>query len=299
MSTIGTTTRPTGAVVVGIAASNTTSAIRWAVEEARTRQLPLHLVHAFGTPGAILTNQTHGRVFEQAEHALEQAVAHARGLAQGAVQVSGELDGENEPVDALVDLSDKAALVVLQHRMLGPVHRAFSGSLVNAVAARAHGPVVSVAENWRPRDLRGVVTVAVQDPDDALALLCAAGDEAGARGAAVHLLHAWWLNSGYDLVVVDDAYRKERAGEVRQWLNPILREFARLQPGTEVTEEIRHAPPLEAILDAAAMCDVLVIGRRRHVLPQGSHLGPVSRAVLDHTDTPVVVIGKSSHERSS
>ena len=88
-------------------------------------------------------------MFEHAEHTLEQAVAHARGLAQGGVQVSGELDGESEPVDALVTLSSDAALVVLQHRMLGPVHRAFTGSLVNAVAARAHTPVVSVAENWR------------------------------------------------------------------------------------------------------------------------------------------------------
>ena len=71
VSTVSTSSRPSGAVVVGVAAENTTSAIRWAVEEARARQLPLHLVHAYGTPGAILTNETHGRVFDRAEHALD------------------------------------------------------------------------------------------------------------------------------------------------------------------------------------------------------------------------------------
>jgi nucleotide-binding universal stress UspA family protein len=298
VSTASTTSRPSGAVVVGVAAENTTSAIRWAVDEARTRQLPLHLVHAFGTPGAILTNETHGRVFDRAEHALNQAIDHARGLAHGTVQVSAELDGEHEPVDALVKLSRDAGIVVLQHRMLGPVHRAFSGSMVNAVAARAHSPVVSVGESWRPREPHGVVTVAVQEPDDALDMLTAAGEEAAARGASVNVLHAWWLSSGYDVVVVDDAYRKERELEAHEWLDPVLAEYERLQPGTTVTTQIRHAPPLEAILDAAATSDMLVIGRRRRVLPQGSHLGPVSRAVLDHTDTPVLVIGKPSAEHA-
>ena len=212
-------------------------------------------------------------------------------------ELEGQLDGENEPVDTLVELSRDASVVVLQHRMLGPVHRAFSGSMVNGVAARALSPVVSVGESWRPREPRGVVTVAVQEPDDALDMLSAASEEANARGASVNLLHAWWLSSGYDVVVADDAYRKERELEARVWLDPVLAEFEDLHTGTTVTTQIRHAPPLEAILDAAATSDLLVLGRRRRVLPQGSHLGPVSRAVLDHTDTPVLVIGKRTAER--
>jgi nucleotide-binding universal stress UspA family protein len=43
------------------------------------------------------------------------------------------------------------------------------------------------------------------------------------------------------------------------------------------------------VLDAAETSDLLVVGRRHHLLPLGSHLGPVVRAALDHGTCPVLV----------
>ena len=53
--------------------------------------------------------------------------------------------------------------------------------------------------------------------------------------------------------------------------------------------DVRHAPPVEAVLDAAETCDLIVLGRRHHLLPLGSHLGPVARAALGHATTPVMI----------
>jgi nucleotide-binding universal stress UspA family protein len=288
--------RPDGAVVVGIGSEPADAALRWAVQECRTRQLPLHFVHAFGAPGAILTRQSHTELYEEADRLVGLAVDHARGLADGQVQVSCELDDELEPVDSLVRASDGAALVVLQHRRLGAMHRAFSGSLVNGVASRAHSSVVSVSEAWRADQRRRPVSVAIQEPDGAIALLRAGAEAAAARGTGLEVLHAWWLNSGFDVVVVavDDAYRKEREHDVREWLEALVDEYREENDDVPIIIHVRHAPPLEAIVDAAESSDLLIVGRRRHVLPQGSHLGPVSRAVLDHTSTPVLVLGRTA-----
>jgi hypothetical protein len=50
-----------------------------------------------------------------------------------------------------------------------------------------------------------------------------------------------------------------------------------------ITVDVRHAPPTRALLDASSESLLLVLGRRHHRLPIGSHLGPVARAVLRDT----------------
>jgi nucleotide-binding universal stress UspA family protein len=42
-------------------------------------------------------------------------------------------------------------------------------------------------------------------------------------------------------------------------------------------------------VEASERSDVLVLGRRHHLLPIGSHLGPVARAVLDRAQCPVLM----------
>ncbi|HRD59830.1 MAG TPA: universal stress protein, partial [Nocardioides sp.] len=41
--------------------------------------------------------------------------------------------------------------------------------------------------------------------------------------------------------------------------------------------------------DAGDVSDLLVLGRRHHLLPLGTHLGPVARAALDHASCPVLI----------
>jgi nucleotide-binding universal stress UspA family protein len=101
--------------------------------------------------------------------------------------------------------------------------------------------------------------------------------------------------------VVDETMRAEWSERSNRELGPVLDPLRAEFADVDVTVEVRHAPPVEAILDAAGVSDLLVLGRRHHLLPLGSHLGPVVRAALDHATSPVLVtpelaVARAPHE---
>jgi hypothetical protein len=59
---------------------------------------------------------------------------------------------------------------------------------------------------------------------------------------------------------------------------------------------VQHAVPAEALLARGASSQLLVIGRRHHLLPLGSHLGPVARAVLHYGIEPVLLNPETPRE---
>ena len=59
--------------------------------------------------------------------------------------------------------------------------------------------------------------------------------------------------------------------------------------GLTVVIEARHAFPGDALIQAARAADLLVIGRHDPLVPAGSHLGPVARAVLREATCPVLL----------
>jgi nucleotide-binding universal stress UspA family protein len=281
---------PTNAVVLGVGADGFDAALAVAMAEARRTKRPLHLVHVLQLPAGEAYAGVYGGALDCAKVMLEDATAKAAELAGTDVPVTAELIDSGWVVDDLVRRTDGASLLVMQHRALSRVKRVFVGSMVHGVAGRAHAPVISVPEGWNPqRTPTGIVTVAVQDPVEAPAILRAGFAEARARGARLVVLHAWWLASGFDVVVVDGTIRNEWAARSREEMQPVLTPLRQEFPDVEMTIEVRHAPPVEAVLDAAEASDLLVVGRRHHRLPIGSHLGPVVRAALDHGACPVLV----------
>jgi nucleotide-binding universal stress UspA family protein len=281
---------PTHAVLVGISPDGYDAALAFAVAEARRTERPLHLLHIMpARPGEAYVG-VYGGMLDLAKATLDEAVAAAEGLAGDDVSVTGELVDHGSVPDDLARHTDGASLLVLQHRALGRLHRVFTGSVVLGVASRAHVPVVSVPEGWTADDhARGVVTAAVQDVIESPALLRAGFEEAAARGAKLVVLHAWWLSSGYDVSVVDDSMRDEYSEQTRTELERVLAPLRAEFPDVDDEVLIRHVPPVEAVLDAAEQSDLLVLGRRHHLLPIGSHLGPVARASLGHATCPVLV----------
>ena len=98
-----------------------------------------------------------------------------------------------------------------------------TGSTVAGVAARSSVPVVSVPEDWRgPVPAANVVTVGVQHPDESEAVVRLGIDEARLRGAEVVVLHAWYLDGGYDSVVADADYRAQQQRKVTEAITPTL-----------------------------------------------------------------------------
>ena len=281
---------PTDAVVLAVGADGVDSALTFAVAEARRTARPLHLVHVLQLPAGEAYVGIYGGLLEGATSKLEAATARAKVLAGADVPVTAELIDQGMVVDDLVRHSNGASLLVLQHRALSRVKRVFVGSFAQSVAGRAHVPVVSVPEGWAPRvGTSNVVTTATQDPVEAPTLLRAGFEEARSRGAELVVLHAWWLASGYDVVVVDDTLRATWTERSEEELAPVLAPLRAEFPSVKVTVLVRHAPPIEAVLDAGEVSDLLVLGRRHHLLPLGSHLGPIARAALDHAACPVMI----------
>jgi nucleotide-binding universal stress UspA family protein len=76
---------------------------------------------------------------------------------------------------------------------------------------------------------------------------------------------------------------------------PLRQEF----PDVEVSLAVLSAPPAEALLEAAQGSDLVVLGRRHHLLPLGSHLGPVTRTLLDRSPCPVLVTPETAHRKGT
>lgn len=286
---------PTNAIVVGIGAEGSVAALGFAIEEAKRSSRPVHLVHVLQLPSSEAYAGLYGEALEGARATLARAVAEAERLAGTEVAVTSELVSMGRVVDELTKHTGGDQLLVLEHRALGRLHRMIGGSVVQSVAGRAHVPVISVPEGWSPRTgPTRVVTAAVQDPIEAPVVLRAAFEEAHRLGASLVVLHAWWLDSGFELEVVDQAMREEWDERSRTELHGVLAPLQSAHPDVEVAVDVRHAPPVEAVLDAAEVSDLVVIGRRHHLLPLRTHLGPVARAVLGHATTPVLVTPESA-----
>jgi nucleotide-binding universal stress UspA family protein len=286
---------PAGAVVVGIGDDARDAAIGYAIDEARRLARPVHLVHVLQVAASEVYIGVHRALQDSGRALLARAEAAARDLSGSDVAVTTELVDDGWVVDDLVRCSREASLVVVEHRDLSRLRRVLTGSFAHGVAARASSPVVSVPASWDPTRLpTWRVVVAVQDSSEAPDLLRAGFDEARARGATLTVLHAWWLASGYDLLVVDQDVRDHWKERSREELEPVLAPLREEYAEVHVRVRVRHAPPVDAVLDVSPVADLIVLGRRHHRLPLGTHLGPVARAALGHAACPVMITPEPS-----
>jgi nucleotide-binding universal stress UspA family protein len=283
--------QPANAIVVAVGYHGCDAAVEFAVAEAERAKSPIHLLQVTDLPDTAEYAGVFSPTMHDAEAALEQALAHARKLAgDSGIAVTGERAEDRNYIHSLVRHADQGQMMILQHRRIGALKRVVTGSTTNGVAARAAVPVISVPEDWSPSTDSSVVTVAVQDAGEASEILRAGFEQAQSRRASLVVLHAWWLANGYDVVVVDETMRRKWEERARSELTPAIDELKTEFPDVEVAVEVRHAPPTEALLDAAERSALLVIGRRHHLLPLGSHLGPHARATLNYSACPVLVV---------
>ena len=196
------------------------------------------------------------------------------------------------PVSSIVTASQDARMVVLQRRPLSRVLRVVTRSTSSGVAAHAHVPVVSVPARWTSPvtgDEVPTVTVGVDVPDRAENVLRAAAQEARARGAKLRVLHTWAFPGAYDDIIVSRIEHEQWTERARRDIHAALAALGDDAAGLDVEVEARHAYPGDALINAARTSDLLVIGRHDPLVPVGSHLGPVARAVLREAVCPVLL----------
>jgi nucleotide-binding universal stress UspA family protein len=286
-----------GLITVGVDGSpNGREALRFSLSEARLRGARLRVVHSWSIPPLTATGV---------------GMIPAYGLLRDELGAAAEetLDGELERVDArgenveierriakgdaaraILDGAADAELLVVGSRGHGGVTGALLGSVSRACLHHAPCPVavVHVAHHAE----RSRIVVGADGSPGAMAALEWAFEEARLRGAAVHVVSAYeepWGaaaggHAGPELIVelraalADDAER--RLDEVR----------ASAPDDIEITGEAVFGPPGQALVEAAADADLLVVGSRGRGGFKSLLLGSVSQHCATHAGGVVVVV---------
>ncbi|MBA2953249.1 hypothetical protein GON03_02920 [Nocardioides sp. MAH-18] len=252
----------------------------------------VHVVHSLVAPadaGQIQSiDQAMGRV---GRVVLTEAAAKARAVLGDQVPVSTEL--RYGPVAAtLTERAAEADLVVLERRDAGTVERILTMSVSSRVAAHAPAAVVVVPRGWEPAPEELRITVGVDLPEDAWCQVAPAAAYARETGRPLVVLHAVWLAEPYqDLAFMDDGrlrWMRDATDEIQRSLKPCLD-----AGDTAPRLDVRWQRPSDALVEATGTSSVVVLGRRSPRLLGGAHLGPVTRAVLQHAAGPVMVVDRT------
>jgi nucleotide-binding universal stress UspA family protein len=270
-------------VVVGVDGSaGSAAALRWALREARLRQIELTAVMAW-----TYLDQHHpggGHDFApsydevEAVAALDAAVDAALGPDASDVSRRAVCD---ITARALIDASATADLLVIGSRGLGGFKGLLLGSTSQQCLHHASCPVAVVRPDGAdPSGAPNRIVVGVDGSPSSRDALRWAAEEARLRQAELVAVHAWHMPYGFD------APRLEQAAEAT--VDQALRD-AEVPPDVPVIRRLVHEPPAKAILDAAADADLVVIGARGLGGLAGMLLGSIGHQLIHHATRPVVV----------
>jgi nucleotide-binding universal stress UspA family protein len=257
-------------IVVGVDGSSTAlRAVAWAVAEARSRGVPLRIVHAApyatdadtrGRARAILA-----RAYTVAHRAEPTVPAHTHQL-------------DRPPTPALLAAAEQAALLVIGMIGEGP-GEVVIGSVALNLAGTAPCPVAVVRGNhtWAS----GVpVVVGVADP-------ATGSGTAALDTAALDIAFADARRHASPLIVLH-AHRGRDSVETA--LDDALGPWRARYPGVAVDLRIDARPPAEALLHAADAARLVVVGNRRRGRTARAMLGSTSHALIRHSPCPVIVV---------
>lgn len=274
------------------------AALHFAARKATSCGAGLELMHAYHVlptgPGAPLVS--FAAADTAASQTLRLAVEHASNLLGEQVKLTSTLV-RGPIVRSIVEASANCRLVVLQRRDLPRLSRVVTRSTSTAVAAHAHTPVAVVPEGWESTRPEAVVSVGVDVPARGAAILRQALLEARARRASLRVLHTWWSPGYFDDIDMDRFGSSTWAIEVAEEIRAVVDETRVGFQDVEVAIETHHGRPMDTLVAASRSSELLVVGRHDPLVPLGSHLGPVARAVLHSAECPVLLVAPSVAHR--
>ncbi|CAG6395859.1 universal stress protein [Streptomyces cocklensis] len=261
--------------------------IDWAAAEAAARGLPLHVVHAQEWPRGVPPQpgpEHPAHLWAQHFRAGgEQVLDTARRAASArwpGLTVTTEL-AAGRPTPVLLESGESAALIVLGARRLTGVEGAFAGrGKGHALLGHLPCPVALVPEP------------AASVPDDAPVVVGVDGSPSST--AAVDLAFAEADAAKTALVAVAVRNPRDYAwAEYREDTEVLVSEqlagHRRRYPDTEVRQEILRGDPALMLASASHNARCLVVGSRGRGGFRGLLLGSTGRALIHHTDCPLLV----------
>lgn len=278
-------------IVVGIDGSPSSElALHWATAEAVRRQQPLTLVTAWtvdytaGMMGTLVPV-----LVDECATLLDEAAQRVRAAAPELPVTTHTV--QRQPAAALIEASERAALVVVGARGVGGLTALLTGSTSMQVAAHAHCPVVVVRERPTHRT-PGAVVVGLDGSEASGLALRYAFELAREHGLGVHAVHAWDVNlidgtfAVTSVIASIDELEQEQRELVEKWTTACREHF----PDVKLTTELRPGRPGDALVDASDSAELLVVGSRGLGGFRGLLLGSVSRTVLHRAHCPVAVV---------
>lgn len=285
--TMTTTTAP---VVVGVAASTMDDdVLRFAVDAAERRGVPILLVHAYNpdyhAASPVIPENDRREVANQL---LAETFDRFSKIAGDRVEILTLL-AEGGTVGVLLRASSDASLLVLRRRDISALGRVFTGSIISGVAARAACPVAMVPAGWHAGEARGRIVVGIDETAISAEALDLGFDLAHVRGARLTVLHAWRAPTFYDDVIFARTSEQSWREAARLRLEETVAPWVQRHGDVTVDVVVEYERPATALARASAESDVLVVGRRTRPLPRGVALGSVTGALIRTTACPLVV----------
>jgi nucleotide-binding universal stress UspA family protein len=285
----------TGIVVGYDGSAHSRAALRYAVTQARRREVPVRIVTAFdydwrrgrfAPPESV--DQVERIVRGRFEELVDAAVSET-GLRFPDVRVSGEVR-MGSPGPVLVAAGANAALIVVGNRGLGGFGGLMLGSVGQFVATHARGPVAVVRGSVDTAD--GPVIVGADGSERADHTIGVAFEEAARRGAALVAVRAYDLPAAYGLMAMgtapfnpDEIRRAEQAA-----LDDSVRPWREKYPDVEVETLTARGGAGRVLVDVSSTAGLVVVGSHGHGALAGTLLGSVSLQVLHHADCPVLIV---------
>lgn len=287
--------------VDGSEASN--NAVRWAANTALKRGIPLRLASSYTMPQFLYAEGMvpPKELFDDLQNETFEKIEAARAIAH---EVAPELKightiAEGSPIDMLLEMSNDVTMIVMGSRGMGGLSGMVMGSVSASVVSHASCPVVVVREDSHvTEDTKyGPVVVGVDGSEVSQKATEYAFAEAQARGAELIAVHTWMdMQVQASLAGLSAAQQewaeveKEQANLLSERLAPLVEKY----PEVEVRKIIARDRPVRALSESADGAQLLVVGSHGRGGFKGMLLGSTSRALLQASPCPMMVVRPDS-----
>ncbi|WLP87951.1 universal stress protein [Corynebacterium stationis] len=292
-------------VVVAVDGSEASkNAVLWAANTATKRGIPLRIASSYTMPQFLYAEGMvpPKELYEDLQNETAARIEEARVIAHEAFPdlKIGHTIAEGSPIDMLLELSHDVTMIVMGSRGMGGLSGMVMGSVSANVVSHAHCPVVVVRENnaVTADNKYGPVVVGVDGSEVSGKATAYAFREAQARGAELVAIHTW-MDMQAQTSLAGLAAAQAEWGEIEKEQGELLSErlepFENEYPDVKVTRIIARDRPVRALADAAQGAQLIVVGSHGRGGFRGMLLGSTSRALLQSSPCPVMVVRPESY----
>lgn len=284
-----------GVIIAVDGSAESDAAISWAACEASMRHEHVTLMHAVqpvALSWPVSPEQT--TVAEWQEDNARHVIDHARDGLSAVLDLPHPPDFRTEvlyahPVDALVDASKDARMIVVGSHGMGALGRLLLGSVSRGVVEHAHCPVavIHTDEGSAPVDPKAPVLLGVDGSPASEAAIQWAFDEASRRGVELIALHAWSDIAVFPILGMD---WRTYQGQGEELLAERLAGWQERYPDVHVSRRLVCDTPAHWLLEESQNAQLVVLGSHGRGGFAGMRLGAVSVAVAQSAKVPVIVV---------